>query len=678
MMPVAGSGDVDFYRFDLLDGERFSLDIDGTTGGLNSTLSLFDINGTLLAFNDNASTSVGAGGSSSGFDSFLTYDIDTAGTYFVAVASAGGASSGSYTLNAVIDPQPADSIVLVFDDSNWNVAQNVTIFAVNDSGVEGPTIGVINHSIIATDTISGAVTSAAVSNGLTTITTGNVSGIPSGDLIGATINITGGTGVGQSSIIVGNDATSLSLGRALATALDATSTFEIIRYDAMAISSVFVNVIDNDAAGVVITESLGSTNVIEGGTTDSFDVTLTKAPTSNVAVSFSGDGQITANGSGTTVLNFNSSNWNVAQSVTVAAIDDAAVEGFQVSAITATVASSDGSFNGIAVDSVRVDVADNDAPGVLITQTDGSTDTIEGARTDTYSVVLTMAPSEDVVVDVTPLETRASRGPIFSFGQQVTVDQSALTFTTANWFTPQIVTVTAIDDNFVDGGDTKTFAPILDVVTGVRGPLVIDGFSSGSSAVSLGGAAVFLPGETNVADSDGLIRDVTATTVTVLTSALAGVDLNAANLGVQITQGQAVNEFRLIDFFTDDVNAGTTTFTLLTAWDVNKTPLAFDQNNLSSNSSSFAITAINANFFVDESTLLFGAEHPGKTHTDKPATIPVEIFAHGWLLIKPFSPITASKPKRPANRMTTAIGRIQMPRPSQINIVDSRSCRKCS
>ena len=74
--------------------------------------------------------------------------------------------------------------------------------------------------------------------------------------------ITGGTGVGQSSIIVGNDATSLSLGRALATALDATSTFEIIRYDAMAISSVFVNVIDNDAAGVVITEKNIRDNLI--------------------------------------------------------------------------------------------------------------------------------------------------------------------------------------------------------------------------------------------------------------------------------------------------------------------------------------------------------------------------------------------------------------------------------
>ena len=47
---------------------------------------------------------------------------------------------------------------------------------------------------------------------------------------------------------------------------------------------------------------------------------------------------------------------------------------------------------------ITVDVRDDDAPRVLITETDGGTKVIEGQPADTYSVRLVKAPAADVTV----------------------------------------------------------------------------------------------------------------------------------------------------------------------------------------------------------------------------------------------------------------------------------------
>jgi hypothetical protein len=81
--------------------------------------------------------------------------------------------------------------------------------------------------------------------------------------------------------------------------------------------------------------------------------------------------------------------------------------------------------------------------GVTITETGGSTDVTEGGNTDTYSVVLAYAPSQDVMIGITG-------------DNQVTVDKNLLTFTAANWNVSQAVTVTAVDDNIPEGDHTGT------------------------------------------------------------------------------------------------------------------------------------------------------------------------------------------------------------------------------
>ncbi|EGV27573.1 FG-GAP repeat protein, partial [Thiorhodococcus drewsii AZ1] len=78
-------------------------------------------------------------------------------------------------------------------------------------------------------------------------------------------------------------------------------------------------------------------------------------------------------------------------------------------------------------------------PGVTVAQTDGDTSVTEGGATDTYTLVLDSQPTADVVIT---LDTT---------NDQVSVDTPTLTFTNANWNTPQTVTVSAVDDSVGEG-----------------------------------------------------------------------------------------------------------------------------------------------------------------------------------------------------------------------------------
>ncbi len=109
--------------------------------------------------------------------------------------------------------------------------------------------------------------------------------------------------------------------------------------------------------GVTITESGGSTNVTEGGATDTYTAVLNVAPTADVTITITPGTQVTAIPA---TLTFTTVNWNVAQTVTVTAVDDALVEGAHTGTITHTAASADVAYNAIAIASVNANITDND------------------------------------------------------------------------------------------------------------------------------------------------------------------------------------------------------------------------------------------------------------------------------------------------------------------------------
>ncbi len=127
-------------------------------------------------------------------------------------------------------------------------------------------------------------------------------------------------------------------------------------YDGLAVDTVAVSVVDNDAPGVSVAPV--TVAVTEGGAPDSYDLVLTTAPTANVTI------VITATGGEVAVapnpITFTALNWDVPQTLNVSAIDDGAVEGPHLDTITHAATSTDTGYDGLAIFDVTANITDND------------------------------------------------------------------------------------------------------------------------------------------------------------------------------------------------------------------------------------------------------------------------------------------------------------------------------
>ena len=216
-------------------------------------------------------------------------------------------------------------------------------------------------------------------------------------------------------------------------------------YNGITIAGLTAHITDNDTAGVSITESGGATNVVEGGTNDSYTIALTSQPLADVTITVDPDDQTSVGGgSGNVVtLTFTSANWQTGQTVNVSATNDSVAEGAHTSTITHSALSTDPAYNGVSINSVTVQITDNDTAGVTIDEVDGAVNVTEGGATDVYKVRLSSQPLADVTVTI-------------SADGKSTVNPASLAFTSANWSTPQTVTVTAANDDIAEGTHTST------------------------------------------------------------------------------------------------------------------------------------------------------------------------------------------------------------------------------
>ncbi len=157
--------------------------------------------------------------------------------------------------------------------------------------------------------------------------------------------------------------------------------------------------------------------------TTTFVVALASAPVRDREVYMKSDdtGAVTVD---PLSLEFTSENWDTSQTVTVTGVADDDPKDEQVT-ITVEV-------TGVTAGTVTVDVTDDDEPGVTIVPT--TLDVVEGG-TATYTVKLDTIPTADVAVEITSSDTG-----------KATVLPETLTFTTGNWQTAQMVTVTGVED----------------------------------------------------------------------------------------------------------------------------------------------------------------------------------------------------------------------------------------
>ncbi|MBA2699404.1 MAG: hypothetical protein H0U61_11655 [Nocardioidaceae bacterium] len=248
---------------------------------------------------------------------------------------------------------------------------------------------------------------------------------------------------------------------------------------------------DDDARSVIVTES-GGTAVSEAGLTDTYTVRLASEPTGPVTVTISASAQITAGPATLTFAPSGANAWNLAQTVTVSAIDDAIAEGNHAGTVAHGV--SGGDYAGVTALSVAVTITDNDTAAVLASA--GTVTTAESGTSQVFQVHLSSQPTADVTVTIAS-----------SVIAEATVSPTILTFTPGNWSTDQPVTVTGIDDQIDDGnqGYTVTLTP-----------------SSGDAFYAVGGnaqsAAVVSVSGTNTDDDTAGIT----TSVATLTTAESG------------------------------------------------------------------------------------------------------------------------------------------------------------
>ncbi|MGJ5628279.1 malectin domain-containing carbohydrate-binding protein [Nostoc sp. CALU 1950] len=108
---------------------------------------------------------------------------------------------------------------------------------------------------------------------------------------------------------------------------------------------------------VVLQQTEGKTEVTEGGASDTYSLVLNSQPTADVTINLVPGNQLSAN---KTSLTFTAANWNVAQTVTISAVNDNVAEGAQTANITHTITTTDNSYKNLTVPNLAVDIIDND------------------------------------------------------------------------------------------------------------------------------------------------------------------------------------------------------------------------------------------------------------------------------------------------------------------------------
>ena len=188
---------------------------------------------------------------------------------------------------------------------------------------------------------------------------------------------------------------------------------------------VSVNVTDDDTLGIVA--SPVSVPVTEGGQ-GVFEVRLATRPSNSVEVAVASDDEDAVSVSADS-LDFTTSNWAIAQTVTVTGVQDADTVG---ETVAVELEATGGNYEGLTA-SVDVEVSDDDTAQLVV---DPATLPVTENGTGAFGVRLSAQPTVTVTVSLSSDDAAA-----------VSVPSTVLTFTTSNWATAQTVTVSGVDDD---------------------------------------------------------------------------------------------------------------------------------------------------------------------------------------------------------------------------------------
>jgi len=186
-----------------------------------------------------------------------------------------------------------------------------------------------------------------------------------------------------------------------------------------------------------VTLSVSPSAIAEDGGVATFTATLNAITSRAVTVTLAFTGTATSGtdytiGSSTITIAAGSTSGTT----TVTGVNDGTQEGNEtiiadISAVT------NGTEDG--TQRATVSITDDDFPGVTVTPTTGLT-TTEAGGTATFTIKLNTQPTASVTIALSSSDITEG-----------TVSPGSLTFTAANWGTPQTVTITGVDDATLDG-----------------------------------------------------------------------------------------------------------------------------------------------------------------------------------------------------------------------------------
>jgi len=368
----------------------------------------------------NAPTAITEGNTATGIGIKLSGNVTS--DYTLTITSS---NSSSITSN---------TSTLTFTSSNYTVDQQISLQALQDQNL-------IYEAV--TFTLSGAglnpvtFTVTAVEDDIQAISITGTTSLTEGGSGSISVSLTKEPSSNVTLILVSNDISSLTVATnsltftptnyttpqaiAINSLQDVNQTSETVTIAATS-SGITTNnwsvlCIDDDTTPVFA----GGSSVNEGGTL-TLSINLSGNPGVTRTVSFS-----SSNTSSVTVspasLTFTPSNYNTTQSLTITGVEEVNVLSETVT-ITASV-------TGLVTSTKTITTVDKDTMNITLA---GATTVNEGS-TATMTVALTKDPSGSLIVNLNSDTTNS-----------VTVSPASLTFTTANYNTPQNVTLTGVEE----------------------------------------------------------------------------------------------------------------------------------------------------------------------------------------------------------------------------------------
>ena len=384
---------------------------------------------------------------------------------------------------------PGDQNMLTFTSANWNTPQTVTLSAQQDDNGFDETV-TITHTAATTpssefNNVSGSFTASvnddetpAITLSATMLTvpeensrtyTVRLATEPVGGSV--TVDITGAENRLSASptrlvFTAGNWDTARTVTVAAANDSDGTNDMATFShaasgadYGSVPTATIVATSTDDDAPSLQVSVTALT---VDENSSGSYTIRLNTQPSATVTVTVSGaSGAVTVDTATTTgnqnTLTFTTGNWATAQTVTVAAGDDGNAVDEEVS-LTHT--ASGGDYASLALPSrpgVTVTVTDNDTAGILLDADPNTPNDQSGPlalaelstasnNSASYTVRLSSEPTQTATVAITSDDTTAVTVDDTD-GDSLNGVQNTLTFTSANWNTPQTVTLTAAQDN---------------------------------------------------------------------------------------------------------------------------------------------------------------------------------------------------------------------------------------